>query len=143
MNEQKAIICEAHAPSDDSLFWLDVGREMIKGSVSVANDVAKQLVTLSTALISAYLGAAKFLGLTAGSSDARLTFALPIVFWLLSITSALCVIMPKAYEVNMISPDEIKTAKQDAIDRKRKWLICTAALFITGIIAVSFVMLYA
>lgn len=130
--------CDAREPTTDSLFWLEVGRDMVKTSTSIADEVAKQLITLNTALISAYVGAAKYFGLLGTS---RLTFIVPIAVWLISIWLALFVLIPRSHNISTISPTQIKDAKTKSIRAKRLCLIMSAVVFTVGIIAVTWVLM--
>ncbi|HUV03915.1 MAG TPA: hypothetical protein VMX94_02280 [Armatimonadota bacterium] len=143
MEKNKVVTCEAHEPSQDSLFWLEVGREMIKASTGIANDVAKQLVTLNTALISAYLVAAKLLGIvTLGQGLKRLIFAIPVGLWLLSISLGVFVLVPRQDEVSSISPTDIKAARKRAIGSKCVFVWLAVAALTSGILFVTLILLY-
>jgi len=137
------VVATGEVPSEENEYWVSVGREMVKESTNLANDVAKHLIVLTTALCTVYLTAGKQWNVSpTDERSLQVLVALPIVMWLLSMLLSMLAIFPKSYNVVSISPDDIKRAKKDAIKRKYRCLKGSMIFLMLGILAMTFAVVH-
>lgn len=114
-------------PSDEDLFYTQWARETLKSSINLANDVLKQLLTLSTALLG---GSVLFLA--ENMMPGLLRFLAILSFFAALIVSFLGV-LPYEAHLDIKNVTAIRNHKQRTLDHKRKYLwgsaLCSALGF--------------
>jgi hypothetical protein len=113
-------------PSEQDLFLIGLGDELVRRNLPYLNDVLRQLVTLSTALAGGSIALFKNDNLTAPGY--RFT---AIVFFLLALASAMYGMLPRAGVITRRAPNVIRSGLDNALNAKRT--LCSAcACFIVG-----------
>ena len=111
-------------PSDEELFYTQWARETSKTNINLANDVLKQLLTLSTALLG---GSVLFLA--ENMMHGFLRFLAIFSFFAALIVSFLGV-LPYEAHLDIKNVTAIRNHKKRALDHKRKFLwgsaLCSA-----------------
>jgi len=124
MEEQHGI-----QPSEEDIFYVSWGRETVKNNITLANDILKQLITISSAL----------LGITIIYERIIESGTLKVIV-LLSFFSSLVVaflgILPYEAKVQIAIPNDIKTHKTRALKHKSRFLWISAGLLIVGFFSV-------
>ena len=133
-------------------FWLDTAQDLTKEAISSLESAAKQLIVFTSLLQVIYFFAISFCDLKKAlpiqdfqdfrfavaslgglkewlltSEEARilflvLLFALPILFWLMSLEFAVLLFTPKTYQINLNSPDVARQMYTDIVIYKHKQL---------------------
>lgn len=111
-------------PSEDDEFYIVWGRETLKNGITLQNDLLKQILTLNTALISVSIFYEKLFKGCEG------LFCLFILSFLVSLAISLVGIFPNSSGIDLDSPSEIKTHKQQVFIHKQN-LVKYAFIFIT------------
>lgn len=107
-------------PDDD--FWLEQGKKIQEGSLSSVREGAKALMTGLGLLKAIYLGILSFSEFIPKSMILlqKFLFILPLVFWLAALHQSLEVMMTKSFNINLNSPDDIRTKSTIAIVEKQR-----------------------
>lgn len=117
-------------PTEDDLFYVEFGGELVKRALPFVNEVLRHLATLSTALAG---GSAAFL------SDAMIGpwLKLPaVVVFVLSLAVAFLGIMPYHSEIRRICPDDVRGYVRRALRWKMACLYVSATLILVGLVAI-------
>ncbi len=111
-------VIDAQSPSEEEKFFKKWGWETLKENITVLNDVLKLLLTISTAILAAYLGfydKIRIVDVIVPEHFIKLT----IVFLLInSLIWAIVGIFPFPAKVNLNMPQEVKSYKQKRGKRK-------------------------
>jgi hypothetical protein len=145
LTEQKAIQCQQ--PDHIHSLWLEQGKDMIKGALTKQEEAAKQLITITTLLQGIYFAAISFSDLKKALMVQQLQgvilttlvmlFAIPIIFWLISLIFSMRVIVPVTRLTNLYSPDLISEAFNKAVDHKQRNLYYAQWSLILGLIPLA------
>lgn len=155
MNNQTAsttvIEVEGKVPSADELSWIRLGHNLFKKSPDLANDIAKTFVTLSTTLITIYIGILTFLKIPESISVfdlslvQRIIIAIiissPFVLWALSIWKNVDVYSPRLIKCNLDCPQDIETSMKDIINNKNKELNKGRIFFLAGLFVAALIII--
>jgi hypothetical protein len=128
-------------PSELDRFWVDVAEGMVKESVGVLEEAAKQLISATSILQGIYFAAISF-------SDLKKTlivhdnegwllvflFVIPIIPWLFSIGLATRVFKPELYSTNLQSPDLSRRMYDDIVAHKQRYLKYAYWALLVGLI---------
>jgi hypothetical protein len=112
-------------PTEDDLFYLDWGRESIKNNLKNTNDILKQLITISTAV----------LGLTIVFENIIKHDSLRIVvlfLFFLSLIISFLGILPYGKKIQINSAEEIKEFKSKALKTKRLYIWFSGGMILSG-----------
>jgi hypothetical protein len=122
-NENEKIYDSPPSEPDDD-FWLEQGKQMIEGSFEAVQEAAKALMTGLGLLQSIYLGILGFADYIPKtlSLPVKTIFLLPLVLWLLALHSCLQVMMTKRLDINLFSPDDIRSNYNQVLRDKQKHL---------------------
>jgi hypothetical protein len=116
---------EGRPPTEDEIFYSTWGRETVKNNITLCNDILKQLITISSAL----------LGVTI-IFDTVVTenyFKILVVFsFFASIVLAFIGLLPYERTVRLDTPADIKMHKQKALKHKRCYLWTSAFTLVIG-----------
>lgn len=107
-------------PSSNDDFYLDWGKESLKNNIKLANDILKQLITLSTALLGVSIIYEKIV------ENENLRVVVLILFFL-SLILSLLGILPYEKKVALNSASKIKEHKEKALKHKRIYLWLSGA----------------
>jgi hypothetical protein len=121
--EDTSVPIVGRPPSDEEEFYLTWGQELPKNSLTLLNDVLKQLVTLNTALLG---GSVVFLN--GAVMDAWFRNVVIIMFFL-SLCTSFVGILPYIRKTILDNPDTVKLVIRSAFTWKL-WLIRIAAAFL-------------
>src|ERR1043165_5944762 len=102
---------QGRPPTEEEVFYIAWGRETIKNNISLCNDILKQLITLSSALLSVTL---IFEGIV---TNERWKALVAFTFFC-SLIVAFIGLLPYERKVQLHTPEEIKKHKQQALKSK-------------------------
>ncbi|VVB72324.1 Uncharacterised protein [uncultured archaeon] len=129
-SSSKIPIASGGGLTNEDSFWLQVGHDATKEAVGRQEEAAKQLITITSLLQGIYfaaisfsdlkkaLGAQNFIGSQLFALVAL--FAGPILIWLISLSFAICVLVPVKRLTILNSPDLIRKMYSEAIDYKSR-----------------------
>jgi hypothetical protein len=116
---------QGQQPTEEEIFYTTWGQETVKNNITLCNDILKQLITISSAL----------LGVSIIYEDIVSNETLKI-FVLLSFFICLIVafigLLPYENKVRLDTPEEIKTHKRNAFKHKRQYLWVSAMTIVIG-----------
>jgi hypothetical protein len=107
-------------PTTEDEFYLEWGKESLKNNINLANEILKQLITLSTALLGVSIIFDKIV------SDEILRIVVLSLFFI-SLVLSLLGILPYEKNVALNSPTEIKKFKRKALTQKRIYIWISGA----------------
>jgi hypothetical protein len=139
MNSDNAVeVRQGIRPSSDDMFYFRWGRETLKGNLTLANEVLRQLVTLNSALLG---GSIAFLDEAVVDASFK-----PWIVGAFTISLILSFVGMMPYEalVDLRVPEEVRRHKELAFKSKRRYLwsagVCLAAGF--GLAIAGMLVLY-
>jgi len=110
-------------------FWLDLMRNETKASIGAVEEAAKQLITITSLLQTVYFAAISFSDLKKALVVHDLygwftviLFISPIILWLICLSFAIAVFLPKSYHTNLSSPSLASEAYENIITFKQRQL---------------------
>ncbi len=121
------------SPLNMALF--EAAKKELADSIDAARRFGLSMISLSVALIAAYLPLVKFVGIDwkAASILPKIAYALPpFSFWGSCILFILAC-FPRTYEFSLEIPDEIKEARDKIIKERRTWIRWATVLLLLGI----------
>ena len=118
-------------PTAQELYLLAWGQETLKENLKLTNDILRQQVTLSAALIAATIALRGTAILT--TTTASVTLAILVLSLLLAGLGA----MPYESQVDLFQPDAILAHKERAFRYKISLLRASATLMVAALIAAS------
>jgi hypothetical protein len=134
-------------PSINDLEWIKLGQNIFENSPGLADDIAKNFVTLNTSLITIYTGILAFLKI----SEEIFTFfpawiswimiSVPIILWLLSIYKNVDVYSPRIVEFDLESPQSIKEEMNFIVKEKSKALKWGKIFFLFGLFMAALIII--
>ncbi len=133
---EKEIIFESPPSRPDDEFWLEQGRELVKGSITAVLDAAKSLLTGLGLLQGIYLGIIGFADYIPKTMPLhwKSLFLLPLISWLVALSFCLWVVMTKRFEFHPRSPDEIRETYEKILEEKQRFLKAAFVFMALGII---------
>ena len=126
-------------PYEEDLEWLKYGREMIQQSPKILDEAAKSFLTLSSSLLTVYTGALALFKFNERVSDlfGWVVICIPIILWLLCISSLAWVYFPNRLRFNARSPSDIENVTMDVSRKKSHRLKIGSVLFVMALAATS------
>jgi hypothetical protein len=130
---------QGEEPYEEDLEWLKYGREMIQESPKVLDEAAKSFLTLASSFLTVYTGA---LALFKFNERASGTFVwavicIPILLWLLCISSIAYVYFPDRLKFHKNSPTDIERVTVEVSRKKSFRLKASSILFVAALAATS------
>ena len=126
----------------EDTFWLEQGRELLKGSIAAIENAGKQLITLLTTMQGIYLGAVAYSEFTKKLAHVpvwqHLVLIIPLLIWLCALYFALNIFRTQAYKIRLNAPGEIEAAFDRIAAAKQKFLSFTYWLIVLGLLAAMF-----
>jgi hypothetical protein len=133
-----------NAAHDPHTFWLETGRNMVRGSIVAIDELAKQVITVSGILIGLYINAIALSSLRGSVSDfwAMLIYVSPLVLLFCSMLSGFMVFFPDKKRLDLESSTEARLIFNQSVKSKLRQariasyclLLSIIALFLAGII---------
>lgn len=114
-------------PTDEEKFYLDWGRETLKGNITRINDLQKSLVTLSVS----FLG-----GSIVFYSDAATTPIFKVLVTAVLLAGAIVAFLgsvPVQYKLDLDDPGQIRQVKARTLETKKRWYIASAIFLVAGL----------
>lgn len=130
---------QGQEPFEEDLEWLKYARETIKESPKVLDEAAKSFLALGSSLLTVYTGALTLFKLNERASDtlSQALICLPILLWLVCISSLAYVYFPDRFSFNSKSPTDIEKVTIDISRKKSFRLKIGAALFVAALATAS------
>lgn len=123
-------------PVEPNPFWRENARKLVGESISTIEDVAKQLIAVTSLLEGIYFHAIAFSNvkpiLTSWIAGIYLA---PILLWLLSLVFAVLTLAPKAYAININSSQDSKETFEEIVAKKHGMLKISEAFLILSFLA--------
>jgi hypothetical protein len=131
--EDDIVSVQSQAPSERQLFFLDMGKDLFKNQLNLANDVLKQIVSTCVALMSvSVIFDALYL------NDPKIKFFAVFMFFI-SLISACIGLFPYSKEnIYFDSPSEIEQFYKEALQYKRIAYSVSAVFIIFGLALVLY-----
>lgn len=131
MNEEPPVISPEPNP-----FWKENAKNLVSESIATVEEVAKQLITVNSALEAVYFTAITFSDIKGNLT--YLTGAIylsPVLLWLLSLVFAVLVLSPKKYAININSSSDSKERFIEIVTRKYLMLKWSELFLILSFVA--------
>jgi len=116
---------QGQPPTEEDLFYISWGYETVKNNIALCNDILKQIITLSSALLGVSIIYDHIV-----SNETLKIFVLLSFF--ISLIIALIGLLPYENNVSLDTPEEIKTHKRTALTHKRRYLWSSAMFIVIG-----------
>jgi len=116
---------QGQKPTQEELFYTTWGQETVKNNITLCNEILKQLITISSALLGVSMIYDDIV------SNETLKFFVILCFFL-SLFVAFIGILPYEKKVHLQTPDDIKTHKRKAFKHKRQYLWVSAMTIVIG-----------
>jgi predicted membrane protein len=131
-------------PYEEDIEWLKYGRQMIQESPNVLDEAAKSFMTMGSSLLTVYTGALALFKLNERASDLFdwTVICIPIILWLLCISSLAWVYFPNRLRFNARSPSDIANVTMDVSRKKSLRLKIGSILFVMALAATSISILW-
>ncbi|MFB0533824.1 MAG: hypothetical protein ACETWR_02465 [Anaerolineae bacterium] len=125
------------APDPNLKFWKDTAKGLLGESIKSIEETAKQVIGVAGILEGLYFHAIAYSDVRGklGSGWLVLLYLIPLAFWLVSLLAALLVFFPRAYESNISSWRESKTAFERIVTWKHNALKVAGGFLILGALA--------
>ncbi len=120
---------EGQELSNEDRFYLNWAMDTVKLNISLANDILKQLITLSTAL----LGISLIFESIVSSEGLKIIVLFSFFFCLIV---SLLGLLPYEREVDISSPSDIKEHKINALKHKRMYLWIASGFLLLGFVII-------
>jgi len=116
-------------------FWIESIQKLAQGSIASAEDAAKQIIAIISLLQTIYFAAISFSNLKNAlnlQDPLVFLFLSPIALWLIALSLAILVFLPKPYYTNLESPSKSATTFNDLIAFKQKILFSSYIVLALG-----------
>lgn len=140
MSNNEAVL-EAEQVTDVDRFWLTLGQETLKESITALEGAAKQLISIVSILQGIYFAAISFSNLkqilvvqSAQGWLLVIAFVLPIALWLASLVFAINVFTPRLYSTNLSSPQMTQETYDKLVKTKHGELRKAHVLLVVGFV---------
>ena len=132
----KATEVETFPISPLNAVLFESAKKQLTDSIDVARKFSQFMVTLSAALIPAYLALLKFVGIDEETVSVTLKIicTVPPFLFLGSCTLFIIACFPRTGEYSLEVPGEIESERDDIIQKRRRWIYFAATLFLLGIL---------
>lgn len=116
---------QGRPPTEDEIFYSTWGRETLKNNINLCNDILKQLITISSAL----LGVTLIFDQIVVADTVRI-FVTTSFF--ASLIISFIGLLPYERKVSLSTPEDIKDHKQKTLKHKRNYLWISACCLTIG-----------
>ena len=123
-------------PSDEEIFYLQLGSELLKSSLQITNDILKQLIGINSVLLGGSIAVLDRV------LDNPLAKKVTLLSFLISLIFAIIGIMPYEKKILINSPDMVKSFQKGALRHKRIFIWLSASVMIIGFVSAILDLLY-
>jgi len=124
-------------------FWRQNAQKLVEGSVDTLDNMAKQLIALTSLLEGLYFHAITFSDLKGTLSGWLIwIYIAPIALWMLSLLSAVWTLFPKTYIINIGSSRNSKETYEQIVSKKHFRLKIAAALLVLSFLPLMVAVYY-
>lgn len=116
---------QGQQPSEEEMFYVTWGQETVKSNISLCNEILKQLVTISSALLGVSIIYEQIV------TSETLRFFILLIFFI-SLIVAFIGLLPYENKVRLDTPGDIKEHKRKSLKHKRKFLWVSATTVAVG-----------
>lgn len=129
------------SPHNEALY--ELGKEMLKSSITTARDFCKFMITICTGLIPIYLGLLKLVSPknTTLPLTKLILFIIPPLFFLISVIVFILGYFPQTNYFSLDIIEEIKVTYEETVRKRRNFIIGGTVLFGGGTILAIIVIL--
>jgi len=113
-------------------FWKKNAEKLVGESISTIEDVAKELIVVTSLLEGLYFHAITFSDLRTSLSGPAWIYLAPIAMWLISLFFAIWTLSPKVYGININSTRSSKETFEEIASRKHTLLMLAEAFLIAS-----------
>lgn len=148
MNENDEIIEPISFVTDIDEFWVKTIRDITGESIKRIEEAAKQLIAIVSVLQAIYFAAISFSELKNLSfhNPWSFLFICPIAIWIISLSLAVTVFMPRTYSTNLESPSMSEKTFKEMVKFKQRQLWYAYCVLVAGfivlIISITFYLYY-
>ncbi|MEI6105252.1 MAG: hypothetical protein WCP70_15040 [Methanothrix sp.] len=129
--------------SEPNPFWKKNAENVVGESITIIEDVAKQIIVMTTLLEGLYFHAITFSDLRGTlSGGIVLVYLAPIALWLISLFFALWTLTPRDYRVNINSSRDSKETFEKLVSDKHIRLIFAESILITSFLSLLIAVYY-
>jgi hypothetical protein len=115
---------------DTRAFWREMGKDLVRGSISTTDETAKQIVGVAGILEGLYFHAITFADLRGKvAGDVLWVYLAPIGLLLISLCAALIVFFPDRSRLNFNSSEASKLVYERTV-RAKLWALRMASIFL-------------
>ena len=126
--DDEIIHVQSQAPTERQIFFLEVGKDLLKNQLNLANDVLKQIISTCVALMSvSVIFEALFL------EDPKIKFFAVFMFFISLISACIGVFPYTKDDIYFDSPSEIEQFYKNALHFKRVTYSVSAVFIICGL----------
>ena len=113
------------------VFWRETGKSLLRSSLTVCDELAKQLITVTGILLGLYINAIAISSLRTTVTDIGqvVIYLLPVVLQLVSLGFALMVFLTGNYPLNINAPEAAEILFH-IVRGKKMWRVIMAAMFL-------------
>lgn len=123
--------------SDLDKFWISIMQKLTQGSITSTEDAAKQMIAIISLLQTIYFAAVSFSNLKNAlilNDTLVFLFLSPIALWIISLSFAIMVFIPKRYDTNLESPSMSANTFKDIVSFKARTLFCSYVVLVIGLL---------
>jgi hypothetical protein len=116
----------------------EAGKKMLIDSIDVGREFCKSMIMISTGAIPIYIALLKLVGVENASRSygrGTILFILPCALFLSATVAYIIGYFPRTGKFSLDVVEEINSARQTLILRRKQMIILATCLFITGILA--------
>ena len=113
-------------------FWKKNAEKLVGESISTIEDVAKELIVVTSLLEGLYFHAITFSDLRTPLSGPAWVYLAPIALWLVSLFFAIWTLSPKIYGININSTRSSKDTFEEIASKKHTLLMVSEAFLIAS-----------
>lgn len=124
-------------------FWRRNARKLVESSADTLDNMAKQMITLTSLLEGLYFHAITFSDLRGTLSGWLIwCYMAPIILWMTSLLFAIWALFPKTYIINICSSRSSKETYEHIVSEKNLRLRISAALLVLSFLPLMVAMYY-
>lgn len=106
-------------PPEANPFWKESAKKLVGESISAIEDVAKQIIVVTSLLEGLYFHAIAFSDLRGTMMGVLIwVYLAPIVLWMAGLFFAMWTLLPEAHEININSTRSSKEAFEEIVNEK-------------------------
>ncbi|HUT28697.1 MAG TPA: hypothetical protein VMX13_02810 [Sedimentisphaerales bacterium] len=125
-------------------FWLEQGRKILSNQIGAIQSAAKGIMTALALLSAVYIAVLGLSDCTPKSMPViqRSLFMTPPLFWLAAFYYCLRMLMAERYDINLRSPEDIRTKSEYILEDKHDNLQWAYWLMLAGLLVASLLLIF-